>query len=301
MSYQDFLDTVLIKMKELYSDCLVEITNVTKNNGVDLKGLIIRSENHNLSPTIYLESFYKLYQRNVTIEEIVSKIQEIYENEMPANNIDISFFQDFEKVKDRIVYRLINAEKNEKLLQNIPHIRFWDLAICFVYAFWEEKLGSGTILIRDNHAKIWNVDTKCLMALAEINTPKLFPAKFFDIMEILGPTLKQVDMDLFQWICDDKRMYVLTNENKMHGSATILYPQVLSGIADMLKCDFFILPSSLHEVLILPVSKDETVTEQATAIREMVKYENETQLEKEEILTNNPFYYGCEEKQLKQL
>ena len=82
----------------------------------------------------------------------------------------MDFFKDFEKVKDRIVYRLIHAGRNKELLDEIPHIPFWDLAICFSYSFWSEELGDGMILIRNEHMESW----KGLLTSAYLNEDRAF-------------------------------------------------------------------------------------------------------------------------------
>ena len=90
----------------------VELREVQKNNGVILQGLMIRRGQENVMPTIYLNSFLKAYEGGVTFADIIKKIISIYREDAVGRKIDISFFQDFEKVKDRICFRLVNREKN---------------------------------------------------------------------------------------------------------------------------------------------------------------------------------------------
>ena len=299
MSYQEFLDEILKIMKDIYPNCTVEIIDVTKLNNVSLKGLVIRANGTNVVPNIYMESFYKLYKWNWKMEEIVQKIKETYEQGLPTNKIDMSFFKKYELVKDKIVYRLINADQNADLLRSIPHIRFWDLAICFSYVFQSEELGEGMILIHNSHLEMWQVEKEELMKVAETNTPKLLPVQFCEMRHVLeqAGAEEEFDLDLLEPGC----MYVLTNQKKLHGSAVILYPQVLSDIAAKIKRDFFILPSSLHEVLILPVKEDVEIKEQMSEMCNMVTNVNSTQLDPDEILSNYPFYYCYKERELRQL
>lgn len=299
MSYQEFLDEILKIMKDIYPNCMVEIIDVTKLNNVSLKGLVIRANGTNVVPNIYMESFYKLYKWNWKMEEIVQKIKETYEQGLPTNEIDMSFFKKYELVKDKIVYRLINADQNADLLKSIPHIRFWDLAICFSYVFQSEELGEGMILIHNSHLEMWQEEKEELMKVAETNTPKLLPVQFYEMRHVLeqAGVEEDFDLDLLEPGC----MYVLTNQKKLHGSAVILYPQVLSDIAAKIKRDFFILPSSLHEVLILPVKEDVDIMEQMGEMCNMVTNVNSTQLDPDEILSNNPFYYCYKERELRQL
>ena len=299
MSYQEFLDEILKIMKDIYPNCTVEIIDVTKLNNVSLKGLVIRANGTNVVPNIYMESFYKLYKWNWKMEEIVQKIKETYEQGLPTNKIDMSFFKKYELVKDKIVYRLINADQNADLLRSIPHIRFWDLAICFSYVFQSEELGEGMILIHNSHLEMWQEEKEELMKVAETNTPKLLPVQFCEMRHVLEQARaeEEFDLDLLEPGC----MYVLTNQKKLHGSAVILYPQVLSDIAAKIKRDFFILPSSLHEVLILPVKEDVEIKEQMSEMCNMFTNVNSTQLDPDEILSNNPFYYCYKERELRQL
>ena len=138
-----------------------------------------------------------------------------------------------------------------------------------------------------------------LMELANVNTPRVFPVHFCDIKDVL-PDLNE-EQKLMQDILGEGYMYVLTNKKKIHGAAAILYPQVLRHIADTVQRDFFIIPSSLHEVLILPVIEEKNISEQIRTVREMVAKVNKTQLDQDEILTNNPFFYWYAEKELVQL
>ena len=299
MSYQEFSDKILAVMRMMYPKCTVEIIDVKKINNLSLKGLVIRSQDSTVVPNVYMESFYKLYKMNWRLEDIVLKIKEAYEEALPRYKIDMSFFKDFEQVKDRIVYRLINTKENEELLQRIPHVQFWDLAICFSYAYFSEELGEGSILIHNNHMEMWNVDIEMLMELAKVNTPRVFPVHFCDIKDAL-PDINE-EQKLMLGILGEGCMYVLTNKKKMHGAAAMLYPQVLPHIAEIIQRDFIIIPSSLHEVLILPVIEEKNLSEQIRAIRKMVAEVNKTQLDQDEILTNNPFFYWYAEKELVQL
>lgn len=301
MSCQEFLDKILEMMKGAYPDCNVEIVNITKNNNTLLHGLIIRQRDTNVAPTIYLEEFYKMYKSNVGLEVIVSRIKELYEKGMSKGNIDMSFFKDFEKVKDRIVYRLINAELNQDYLKEVPHIPFWDLAICFSYVFQSEELGDGVVHINNSHAEYWNVDCKCLMKWAEINTPKLFPICLCDVLAGPEKLINQTDEDIDMDLIEDGKLYVMTNNEIKYGAATMLYPQILGNIAEKLQKDFFILPSSLHEILILSVREGEDIQEQSGMLRELIIEINETQVAEDEVLSNNPFLYSWKKKELIQL
>lgn len=161
--------------KDLGQGYKVTLKDIAKNNGVTLSGMIITAEGQNIAPTIYLDSFHEAYEGGVSFERIVEKILEVYRTDTPSQSIDMEFFRDFEKVKDRICYKLINREKNEELLSQIPHKEFLDLEICFYYAYQGEALGNGSILIFNTHLEMWDTSIEELFALAQENTPAIFP------------------------------------------------------------------------------------------------------------------------------
>ena len=176
MEMKDFAEKVCKAMSEILGDGYeVRLQEVQKNNGVKLQGLLILAANQNVSPTIYLKPFWEAYEEGVTLSEIVRRIFQIYREDTPGESIDMSFFKDFEQVRDRICYRLINAKQNQDLLEKIPHVPFLDLAICFYYAYEGDALGSGTILIYHTHRNLWQTNVAELMKLAQNNTRNLFP------------------------------------------------------------------------------------------------------------------------------
>lgn len=290
----------------LGEDYKVKLQEVRKNNGVFLQGLIILKKKQNVSPTIYLQPFWEAYEEGVTLLEVVTRILQIYREDVPRDNIDMTFFKDFEKVKDRICYRLIHAERNKVLLEGIPYVPFLDLAICFYYAYEGEVLGSGSILIHNSHMSMWKTNIAELMCLAQRNTPRLFPWECGS-MDLTVRELKQelaLNEEICRGILEDREnikykeelpLYIVTNKQKIHGAACILYPNLLAGIGEGMNANFYILPSSVHEVILLTDSGSESTSQ----LREMIAEVNRTQVEPEEVLSDSLYYFDRREKQVK--
>lgn len=276
--------------EELGGAYQVKLQEVIKNNGIVLQGLIILGEDCNLSPTIYLNSFLEAFENDIPLMDIVARILDIYKREVPTNNVDLSFFRDFEKVKEGICYKVISKERNRQLLDRIPHIDFLDLSICFYYAYRSEELGDGSILIYNNHLEYWQCTIEELMILARDNTPRIFPEKMTNMGTVLdelmgkGPGGEPTKLP----------MYVLSNEQRVFGAVCLIYPEVLEKAGKYLGEDFYVLPSSVHEVILLPVCAATT----PAAMRDMVREINLTQVAPEEVLSDNLYFYNCSAKRV---
>lgn len=263
----------------------VKLQEVIKNNGIILQGLVVLTEGKNISPTIYLNSLFDAYLSGVTLSRIVDKIMDIYESEMPEMEVDMAFFRDFDRVKDRICYRLINQKKNELLLDQIPHMDVMDLSLCFFYAYQGPALGNGSILIHNSHVDMWKTNTSELMRLATQNTKKLFPWKMMEMADVIKEVM-EFDAEA------ELPMKIVTNNTRIFGATCMIYPEVLENIAERFGENFYILPSSVHEVLVMPHS----AVDDPETTQKMVQEINSEHVEAEEILSDSLYFYDNAEK-----
>lgn len=277
---RDFAEMVSRAVSERLGErCQVKLQEVIKNNGVVLQGMVILAEDQNLSPTIYLNYFLEMYRSGTSLDHIVKVILKIYEEETPKTGVDMSFFRNFEAVSPRICYKLVNRERNRALLERIPHIEFLDLCICFFYAWRDETVGSGSILIHNDHMDIWGCSTESLLKLAQENTPRIFPWRLYDMEELLSEFMASGEPHGF--------LHVLCNEQRSVGAACMIYPRVLRQVAEQWEDDLYILPSSIHEVLLLPACGMEDTGQLSDMVREV----NRTQVAPEEVLSDNLYFY----------
>ncbi|MBQ8118150.1 MAG: hypothetical protein IJ147_08865 [Lachnospiraceae bacterium] len=266
----------------------VKLQEVRKNNGVLLQGLIILSKEKNISPTIYLNSFWEMYVSGTSLTRILTMVREIYEKSVPANGVDMSFFREYEKVRTKICYRLVNTRRNRLLLEQVPHVELLDLSLCFYYAYESQNLGEGSILIHNNHMEMWNCNTEMLMKAAVENTCRLYPEKLLRMCDIMKECMgESVDVP----------MHVLTNRIKCYGATAIVYPDVLQKAAEQIGHDLYILPSSIHEVILLPADGEQD----EERLKEMIREVNSTCVEPEEILSDSLYFYDHQNKRLDNL
>lgn len=292
MTYHQFVESVTAQINTILPEGIhAEIHSSLKNNSISRLGITIIDSSVNVSPTIYMEEFYQEYQQNLPLSEIVSTVLDIYYEIRFERSWEVNELRDFASIEQRIVYKLIHKKENALLLMDVPFIPYHDLAIVFYILFEIESSGSGTILITNGLLSAWNVTVDDLYRVSTNNTPRLLPANFNTMYSVLCEMLKTdcLDTDIAE-----NHMYVLTNSMKQYGASTILYRDLLEEIALELRDDFYLIPSSIHEFIILPRRYSPSTEDLDRMIAEI----NETQVSPDEILSDHSYYYSRLHKSL---
>ena len=287
MQYETFKYLIVEQLHSYFEEPKkITIQKIKKNNGLQLDGLIILEKDMNIAPTIYLNYYFEKYQNGTSFSDVFKELLEDYEDNRPMTSINVSFFSDFEKVKHQIVFKIINYNKNKELLNEIPYFHYLDLAIVFYCLVHSDSSGNASILIHNQHLSRWGIDTEKLMELARENTPKLLKYELRSMQSILSSETGMEVSGMYP-------MYVLTNTSRLNGACCILYKDLLQKIAERIHSDFFILPSSIHEVILLP-AKDNSAH---AALSEMVRDVNEAEVSTDEVLSDHAYFYsrkdGC--------
>lgn len=289
-SFECFVQNIL-KLVENVTGITPKMKSVDKNNGVKLSAIIILEEGCKISPSIYLEPFYDEYRNGKSISEIVDNIINIHKKSRLACSFNIDKFMDFNCAKENIVYKVVNAEMNKELLTDIPHQKILDLAKIYVYVV-ETEFGTETVLLHKVHLRFWNISEEELYLLAEKNTPNKLPCSCEDVEKVICEIMGE-DADLRRQ--NGKiSIFVLTNYKKMHGAACIFYKGALNKIARENGYDLLVIPSSVHEVMIIPYNEDEI-----EGIKMIVKEINETVVDPEEVLSEQVYVYTKDDDMLK--
>ena len=285
MEYREFLENVRKEVESRYdSNVSVTLNHVMKNNGTELDGITIMEKDKNIAPTIYINSFYDRYMEGVSLKAVVSEIIRIYNQNKNSININADYFENYENVRKTIVYKLVNYQKNKKLLEDVPYKRVLDLAVVF-YCLIEQRKGvSATALIHNEHLRIWNVTEDEIYNDALKNTPVLLAGSIVPMSKILSEIAGTAPVDNDEKVCEytgEDILYVLTNSSRVNGAACILYDNLLKKFANDVHSDLYILPSSVHEVIIVPKKN-------AFMVREV----NEQGVSQDEILSDNVYEYN---------
>lgn len=296
MVYEIFLETVTNALQaQLGGSYSIVMRKIPKNNGIMLDGICISREPDTIAPAIYLNSYYQQFLSGMSLEDILSDIEHLYMENRTCPAISMERFLSFPQISHLIAFKLIHAQSNSDLLRQVPHIPFIDLAIVFYLYLEQSEHGQMTALIYNEHLPLWELTTEDLFALARTNTPRLFPAAIScmrDVMkEIARSNLGQdYDEDLMDSILskgENEDLYVLTNCCGINGAGCLLYEDVLNGFAEQIDSDLVILPSSIHEVILLADTDSLCYDD----LKHMVTHINQTEVPAEDRLSDELYRY----------
>lgn len=321
MEYEEFIELIQNKAEEHLGEAFtVSPTSVMKNNGICLKGIVITGQGEGLSPAFYLEDPYDEFLKGKEADQIVKEITDLYFEVIPKSKISLEFFQSGQAVREKVLFKLIHFDQNKELLQEVPYIRFLDLAVVFYVDVQDELMEKGSVLIYHSHMELWDMTVEELYQYALQNTPQKREATIQTMEDIMKKAMIQElqeklgeEKDAAELLNDEfwkknpeilsshvrqenglYKMYVLSNAERTYGAAAMLYPQVLQQFADQLAVNLYLLPSSVHEVILIP----ENGFQDREELLNMVKEVNDTQVAPGEILTYTVYYFDREKGKL---
>lgn len=298
MTYEKFKEEILNALRNKLNDSItVNLVQRNKMNDQQKTGVEFEIPDSNTTPIIYLEEYYQMYECDITtLDNIVADILDVF-HQLPDLNIDAPILGSFDDIKDGITMKLINTAQNSSLLEKIPHIPFADLSIIYLYILKQDEYGTYSTLIDNKAFKAWGIDTMTLHQYALANYNRLLPIEFINLKDyirekimsgaITGPDSKKILLSL-SVPQSNNYLYLLSNKWAFAGAALISCKNVMDAIADFLGEDYYIIPSSVSEVLIIPESKTPSQEIWNLAIQEI----NESTLNPEEYLSDHTYFYS---------
>lgn len=296
MTYTEFQEIIASRIKEYlperYSDASVSITPVLKNNGLTLDALCIRLESSNICPNIYLNDFYQLLENGRTLEDILSEIANIRLEHEDCPDLDTAAITDFQRIKDKIKVKLINATLNADYLVDKPHTVVADLAAVYFLELASCDSGTMTTVITDALLERYGMSVDELNQIAISNLEK--EPRFTSMTELI------LGLDLPEYLIEsvaptEESMFVLTNASRQNGSGMVLSCNAMDSVAEKIGTDFFILPSSIHELILVPSRAGMDSKE----LEQMVRTVNATKVAPHEFLSDHVYTYDFTHHELR--
>jgi len=301
MEYETFKEivesTFVEYLPEKHQAMEIKIIPVTKVN-ITADGLTLDNGTNIIFPTIYINDMYNEYKEINDIKEViqssVDRMVKFMEN-IPY----VGALLNIDHVKENITFQLINTEHNKKLLNESPNRKFHDLSVIYRWVVGECEDGVQSTIINNSVAGCLGLLEDQLFVLAMENTRRLFPTVVLNINDIMrdiyirnGMSEKLIDVLLEDVL--GNFMWAFTNSAKINGATVMLYEDELYQLAENLKADLYIMPSSVHEVIVVPTSIGDP-----NDLAEMVAQVNIAEVELKDRLSNQVYHYDRNLRKLK--
>lgn len=288
MKLRDDLPGVL---PEGMQNVIIDFKYAEKLQDHSYNGMVVRPEGQATGLSIDIDRFYNAYMNGTTYEECLHVAGAVVsENLLKMPEYNMSQFNNYESVKDYLSIQVVSTELSKDMLEKIPHKEIEDLSIVYRLVIHSDQNSSQSILITNNMLEGYGISAEQLHADAIKIAPEFQPAEVRSMVDVIGDMMGdefQGDTELL-----DINMYVASNPNRNMGAGIIAYPDFMEQAAEMLNGDFYVLPSSIHEVLLI-VDNGEMCTSE---LEKMVREVNETMLSPEERLSDYVYHYDRKEK-----
>lgn len=298
MNFEGFVNRVLDQIKEYLPEAYQDTEFVVRQHEkLNNQYAALTIENSTFAPVVNLEDYFYDYEHGRSFHSIMGAISESVSMEQPELNF--AALTDFDKAKDLLFIRVSSAEKNADYLKNVPHTIVEDMAITYHLKMNVDETGVASAVVAHDNLRMYGVSVEELHQAALENSEKMFPVYTFDLNERMRQSfiedMKKDGMpdDMIEMFLEDfpepgeNAMTVVTNDVGVNGAAVIFYPEMMEKMAEMAEGDYFILPSSVHETIILPDNGALTAKELEAMVTEI----NATQVEPWDRLTDEVYHY----------
>lgn len=284
MNKKEFTETIMVRLAERCPDFSFETTNVIKRNDEKLIGIIGRTS-HALCPTVYVEPFYQNYRQGMSADEVIDRMAEIFWQEHLSVKSELSIrnnMEDFEKIKDRLIIVLSSLDMNEQWLKDKCYRPFLNLAATVGILVDVDETSNSIIHVKEKMLDMWNVTFEYIFEVAKENSFIESNILFKDIYDVL--TLDGIFLD-----ADASLLYVATNCHNFMGANLLMNNSFLYEIAEELQDSFYIIPSSVHELLVLPACQVQDIE----GLNLLIQNINDTEVILSDRLSYTLYYYDC--------
>ncbi|MCP1110898.1 DUF5688 family protein [Ohessyouella blattaphilus] len=298
--YSQVKENILSHLPDNLKNVNAELVTVTKHNDTKQVGLKLIQEGEKASPLLYLEPYFERYENGESMESLMNDISEAYQH---TRETTISTPEmDYDKIKDRLAVQLVSIDHNKERLKDLLYKPLGN-GFAFTYSIIQNVISGNDARLYITRAMATNhhYDLQSLSVDALEATAKRSPAVFADMESIMEEMTGEREKDSLPELSDDlsfgdntEPMFVLSNPERVHGATCLYYPEAQEQIARAIGDSFYVLPSSVHEQIIVPEGKALSPED----LKQMVKEVNDSQLSPDELLSYDVLHYDKNSKEL---
>lgn len=269
----------------------LEKAESTKANIGKVEGIIARfTDGGNASPTIYPASFYDDYKRGMSVELIATRaIDALKDGHKKTATFDLTSISP-ENASVHLYMVILNKELNKDLIAKCPYIEVEDLVAVPRWRVAQDNGEVASILVtHDIQKQLLHMTDEEVCEIARARTiSEGFSVKGMTetMLELIGDDLPEEFLE--EMLPAEEMMYVVVNESKINGATALLDKSTMKAVQEKIGEDnFFVIPSSIHEILIVPESK---VSDPAD-LKSMCESVNATEVSIQDRLGDNIYRY----------
>ena len=271
----------------------VEIHKVDKMNET-YDAITVKPENGSIGVNINATQLFDKYQEGMDYDRIVDQASDMAWNALdnhPDFNLDA--ITDYSQMKEKLAMEVVSAERNAELLETVPHKNIEDMAVVYRIVLDSSDEGRSSILITNKMLDSYGISAEQLHNDAMQIAPEIRPAVIKGMSEVMAEMMGAEQAEMLGLAhSQDEPMLVATVPDKTQGAGILAYENFMDQAAERVGGDFFILPSSIHEILIV---KDDGNFDRA-ALEQMVKEVNATTVSPEDKLTDSVYHYDSKDR-----
>ena len=272
----------------------VYASETVKNNGKVLLGITVVPKGQEISPCIYVEPYIPPDPSRLRGKETWSKVADRLANDFryALDSIKPESVTIFDPagIEENLVLELVNREKNLELLKDRPYRSYLDLAAIMK---WRVFCGgrAGTVAISNEVTETWDIPVDELFDIALQNTMRLYPPRVDPLDEVIREISQGILSDI------DSPFYYVGTKHGLKGSIALLYPGLLRQIYETIGETYYLIPSSINELLALP----ESYESDQDRLRDLIWEVNTYMLDRSDVLADTLYRYNPEYDKLEML
>ena len=296
MNYEEFKDQLLEDIKDRLSDADVTVsTHEVQKLNESYDAITVTPKESNVGVNLPVNNFYEAMEDGMPYEVVLDKAVNSVQTAIERSpQVDVESLTDYSQMKEKLAMEVVSADANKELLENIPHRTMEDMAVVYRFVLSSDEEGRASVLVTNQILETMGVTPEQLHADAMEIAPQIKPAEIKGMSEVLAELMgmEQAEMMGIPMDPKDEQMYVASVPDKVHGAGVLAYENFMDQAAERAGGDFFILPSSIHEILIVPDNGEMDLK----TLENMVREVNATQVAPEDKLTDSVYHYDSKDK-----
>ena len=298
MEYEKFKEQFVEDLKERLEaggeKFSVDLNAVQKMNQ-NYEAVTVKPEDAIIGVNLNMTEIYERYDRGMSYDTLVREVAEKADRALHDRpDFNLEALQDYDQMKEKLSMEVVSAERNADLLEKVPHKDMEDMAVVYRFVLDSDSDGRGSILVTNQLMDNYGITADQLHEDALRNAPEIRPLVIEGMAEVLAKQMGVEDLEMlgFNIPPEQEQMFVASVEGNIHGAGVLAYQNFMDQAAERAGGSFFILPSSIHEVLIIPDNgKFDTAS-----LEQMVREVNATTVDISEQLTDSVYHYDAEAK-----